>query len=388
MNNVIENDGKIAGADVSLHPIPEFLEEGDAVFLPEITEVVRNFPDVLQRIEILTHGPAIEDLEIEIAELLGRKSFERAERQVFVTGIDDWVEAFFFFQDPHKRAEVVVVIHEKRLKILVHEVGYVDQAGINGILGPVEFANEDLIGGSDKADRNNHAKPSLNLVILTNGKRSYNGLMLQKCLLFVLFLLGSTEIFGQDERYYRQILTGELPVTAEPRENFVRNYLVKGSEYLVDLDSDGIEEVIQPEKRDGIDYLNILNSSRANVFSAKLFSSGGDSHIYKIRMVYLTPRIRTLIIFLDEGATKGLRFESTARIYLLSYEDNKLSSMVLNPGPHIFHEKEAQRDQYYRRNFVVDVRDLNQDAKREIIVHFGHIQYIYEYLGSGEWRKY
>jgi hypothetical protein len=212
--------------------------------------------------------------------------------------------------------------------------------------------------------------------------------MLQQWILLGLFLLGSTEIFGQDERYYRSILTGELPVTSEPKESFVRNYLVKGSEYMVDLDNDGIEEVLQPEKRDGIDYLTILNSSRGQIFSAKLFSSGGNSAIYKLRLVYLTPRVKTLIIFLDEGTTKGLRFESTARIYLLSFEDNNLSTLTLNPGPHIYQEKEAQRDQYWRREYVVDARDLNGDQKREVIVHFGHIQNIYEYKGGGEWSKF
>lgn len=212
--------------------------------------------------------------------------------------------------------------------------------------------------------------------------------MLHQWILLGLILLGSAEIFAQDERYYRQILTGELPVTAEPKESFVRNYLVKGAEYLVDLDADGIEEVIQPEKRDGIDYLNILNSSRGKIFSAKLFASGGDSAIYKIRIVHLTEKVKTLIIFLDEGSTKGLKFESVARIYFLSYEDNKLETMTLNPGPHIYHEKESQRDQYWRREFVVDVKDLNEDLKREIIVHFGHIQHIYEYKGSGEWSRF
>jgi hypothetical protein len=212
--------------------------------------------------------------------------------------------------------------------------------------------------------------------------------MLQQWVVFCVILLGMSDSFAQDERYYRQILTGELQKTSEPKESFVRNYIVKGAEYMVDLDGDGIEEIIQPEKRDGTDYLNILNSSRSSIFSAKLFSSGGNSWIYKLRLVNLSAKVKTLIVFLDEGTTHGLRFESTARIYFLSYEDNKLSTLTLNPGPHIYQEKEAQRDQYWRREFVVDVDDLNQDSSREIIVHFGHIQHIYEYRGNGEWNRF
>ncbi len=203
-----------------------------------------------------------------------------------------------------------------------------------------------------------------------------------------MFLLGSAEIFAQDERYYRQILSGDLPVTADSRDNFVRNFLIKGPEYHLDLDGDGVEEIIQPEKRDGTDWISILNSSRSSLFAAKLFAAGGDSSIYKIRMVNLSTRVKALIIFLDEGVTHGLKFESTARIYLLSYEDNKLSTLTMNPGPHIYQEKEAQREQYWRREFVVDVTDLNNDNMREVVVHFNHIQYVLEYQGTGEWKKY
>lgn len=212
--------------------------------------------------------------------------------------------------------------------------------------------------------------------------------MLQHWLVFCLFLLGSVDILAQDERYYRQIITGELPVTVEPKESFVRSFLVKGPEYMVDLDGDGIEEILQPEKRDGIDYLTVLNSSRSPIFSAKLYAAGGDSTIYKLRLVHISPSVKALIIFLDEGVTKGRRFESTARIYLLSYEKNQLSTMTLNPGPHIYQEVEAQREQYWRRMYSVDVRDLNDDNRREVVVHFGHIQYVLEYLGDGKWTKF
>lgn len=212
--------------------------------------------------------------------------------------------------------------------------------------------------------------------------------MLHHWIVFGLILLGSAEIFAQDERYYRQLLSGDLPGTSESRDSFVRNFLIKGPEYHVDLDGDGIEEIIQPEKRDGTDWISILNLSRSSLFSAKLFAAGGESSIYKLRLVNLSTRVKALIIFLDEGITRGLKFESTARIYVLSFEDNKLSTMTLNPGPHIYQEKESQREQYWRRDFVVDVTDLNNDNVREIVVHFNHIQHILEYQGNGEWKKY
>lgn len=212
--------------------------------------------------------------------------------------------------------------------------------------------------------------------------------MPQHWALFALIFLVSAGVFAQDERYYRQIITGELPVTAEPRESFVRSLVVLGPEYMVDLNADGVEEVLRPEKRDGIDYLTILNSSRSPIFSAKFFAAGGESSIYKLRLVNLSATAKALIVFVDEGATRGLRFESTARIYFLSFDNNDLSTLALNPGPHIFQEREGQREQYWRRQMSVDVRDLDGDHKREIVVHFGHIQHVYEYAGSGTWTKF
>jgi hypothetical protein len=387
MNNIVKNNCHVTGPQISLHPVPHLFKEREPVFFPEVAKVVGNFPDIFQRVEVLVHSPAIVNLEVHIAVLLRRKAFKGTERKAVIMSIEDRIVGLLFFKNPDQGIEMIIIVHEKRLKILIHEICHIDQAGIYSVLGPVKLSHEQLVGGADKSDRNDHAKPSLNLVILTNAKLSYNKLMLQQWIVFCLIFLGSTEIFAQDERYYRQILTGELPETADLKDSFVRNYLVKGSEYMVDLDGDGIEEIIQPEKRDGIDWLTIMNSSRSVVYSAKFYASGGDSSIYKLRLVNLTPRVKTLIVFLDDGITRGLRFESTARIYFLTWEDNKLSSLTLNPGPHIYHEKEAQREQYWRRDFVVDVTDLNEDSKREIIVHFGHIQHIYEYKGSGEWTK-
>lgn len=205
--------------------------------------------------------------------------------------------------------------------------------------------------------------------------------------LLLLFLV-TFNVSAQDERYYRQILNGELPLQgqslAETREH---QFNVKGAAYNVDLNGDGFEEIIQPQKRDGVDWLEIQDSTKRKVFEAKLLAVGGDSAIYKIKLAQISKTTKVLVIYLDEGQTSGRRFESTARIFLLTLDNNDFATFRLTQGPHHFHEKEGQRDQYWRKSYSVDIRDVDQNGIRDVVVEFNHIQRIMQYLGRGEWTR-
>lgn len=212
--------------------------------------------------------------------------------------------------------------------------------------------------------------------------------MVQHWILFFLFACFVNSTWAQDERFYRQMLSGELPgLGALIQEEPQRRYDVLGPNYRVDLNGDGIEEILQPQKRDGVDWLEIRDSSERKIFEAKLLAMGAESVLYKIRLVSISPKVRALILFLDEGHTAGKKIESTARIFVLSFENNDLSTLKLSRGPHYFHEKEAQREQYFRRDYQVNVQDIDQDGVKEIIVQFNHIQRIMRYRKNGEWER-
>lgn len=211
--------------------------------------------------------------------------------------------------------------------------------------------------------------------------------MVQQLGLFLL--LFSVSAFGQDERFYRELLAGEaLTSLTEKAELVVTPISVSGKLYQFDLNGDGQAEKLQPVKRDGVDALIIHDSSGNEIFEARLWASGGESVIRKLRLVRLSEKTRCLLIFLDEGVTSGTQIESTGRIYLLSFENNDLKTLSLAQGPHIFHEKEAARDQYLRRSYSVDVTDLDGNGVREVIVHYNHIQRILKYEGAGNWVRY
>lgn len=204
-----------------------------------------------------------------------------------------------------------------------------------------------------------------------------------------LFMLGlfSGTVFSQDERYFRQIFTGELPQNENLTE-VPTQFSVLGPQYFIDLDGDKIEEIIQPSKLDGVDWLEIRSSSQRTLWKQKLPAMGGLSSIYKIKFVNISKKVKALIIFLDEGKTAGREFESTARIFVLSYENNDLSKISFVIGPHFFHEKESQREQYWRRTYSVNVYDINNDGVREITIQYNHINRILKYAGDGEWLRY
>lgn len=211
--------------------------------------------------------------------------------------------------------------------------------------------------------------------------------MVHHLLLFFIFAF-SAGVFAQDERYYRQILNGELPSFGqEVREVQEHQFNVKGASYSIDLNSDGIEEVIQPQKRDGVDWIEIKDSSNRKIFEAKLLAMGGESTIYKAKLAHLSLKTKVLILFLDEGKTNGKRFESSARIYLVSFENNDLTNIHITTGPHHFHEKEGQRDQYWERDYVVEIRDVDLNGVRDVVVQYNHIQRIMLYAGRGDWLR-
>ncbi len=171
------------------------------------------------------------------------------------------------------------------------------------------------------------------------------------------------------------------------KDTIVPPFNAYGMMYRLDLNSDGIEETIQPQKRDGVDWIEIRDSSQRKIFEAKLLAMGRDSSLYKLRLVALSEKIRCLILFLDEGIVKGEHFESSGKIYLVSFENNDLSTLSITDGAHFFHEKKKHREQYWRRNYTVNVYDIDGDNRKEITIEYNHIQRIFRYKQSGEWDK-
>ncbi len=207
------------------------------------------------------------------------------------------------------------------------------------------------------------------------------------CSFLLIFLFSWNILWAQDERYFRKMFSGDMVKKDVPQEAQKIHFKVTGNSYRIDLDDDKIEEIIEPQKRDGVDWIEIRNSSGNKLFEGKVFAAGTGSYLYKIKFVSLSPDVKALILFMDEGVISGKKFESTGRIFILTYEKNNLSKIHLTEGPHFFHEREGQREQYWRRTYTVNVWDIDKDGIREVSVEFNNIQRIMKYIGGGVWKK-
>ncbi len=165
------------------------------------------------------------------------------------------------------------------------------------------------------------------------------------------------------------------------------HYALQSPAYRIDLNGDGVEEFIHTIKRDGIDWIEITDFSGRKVFESQIFAMGAESVIFKIRFVTISPEVKALVLFLDEGKTHSVRFESSARIFVLSFEKNNLETMKMTQGPHFYHEREAQREQYWRRHYQVNFVDFDGDGVKEISVQYNRIQRMMKYIGLGEWIR-
>ena len=119
-------------------------------------------------------------------------------------------------------------------------------------------------------------------------------------IILVFFLISPVQ--AQDERYFRQILSGELPQNIQEAPSpLVSQFNVNGPSYRFDLNEDNNEEIIETQKRDGVDWIEIRTSSQNKIFQTQLPVMGAESYIYKMKIVHLSTKLKAIIVFVDEG---------------------------------------------------------------------------------------
>ena len=203
---------------------------------------------------------------------------------------------------------------------------------------------------------------------------------------FILILfVASNFALGQDEQFYRRIFTNEL--INKPSALIEYKLVVKSPVYQINLDRDKFPEGIRIEKRDGLDFIVVLSRFGEKVFESKLLGIGNKSRIFKIQLKTISKDTNALIIHFYEGKIDSTKFESTARLYFLTFPKNDYKKMVLFKGPHFFHEKEKVSEQYWNRRFSVNTIDYNNDGVKEISISYKKINRVYFYLSKGLWTK-
>lgn len=195
--------------------------------------------------------------------------------------------------------------------------------------------------------------------------------------------------FAQDERFYRQLFDGSL--ARQKKKDFVFKYEFTSPEYMIDLNRDGVVDSFQTVKKDGVDFIRIMDANGMTKFEASLEGKGKRSRIFKAHLLGVSGKADVLILHYYEGDTDEAVYEGSARIYVLTIEDKNLNKISMTKGPHFFHERESADEhysKYWNRRFVVNTVDYNSDGIKEISVSFNSIHRIMTYNGSGVWTIY
>lgn len=208
----------------------------------------------------------------------------------------------------------------------------------------------------------------------------------------LLFILVPWRAMGQDERYFRQIFSGELgrdrgQVSPDKKYSF----LIHSPSYAMDLNHDGSPEEIVFVKKDSEDWIEIFqkkSGEKQKIFSYQFEAKGFDSELFRIEFKKLSPKTYALIMYYYEGVSRYIEMQGTGRVYVGSIDGNDLSTLAVFKGPSFFEEKKNLKAHYHLRNYQVYLQDLNNDQIKEFIVKYRMTSQVFLYNGSGKWKTF
>jgi hypothetical protein len=193
---------------------------------------------------------------------------------------------------------------------------------------------------------------------------------------------------AQDERYFREIFTGEMIHKDKKEEAKKVYYQAFTPRYIFDLNNDGDKEKFFYETRDAGHNFYIENSHNELLYKASFESVGKGAHLYRVGIHHLNPQTTVLLLYFFEGSIDYLNFQGTSRLYFLTIEDNDLHKIYLNRGPIIWEEFQNTKGHYRQRPFDISLIDYNHDGTREIAVKNHLISRVYLYRGKGLWANF
>ncbi len=192
---------------------------------------------------------------------------------------------------------------------------------------------------------------------------------------------------AQDERYFRDIYSGEMLQAAKEEVVPKIYYQAYSPRYVYDLNSDGVKEKFFYETRDGGHFVYVENANNDLLFKGNLESVGKGAYLYRIGLYKLNPKTTVMLLYFYEGNIDYIEFKGTSRLYFLTIEENNLQKIFLKKGPHIWEEFQNTKGHYRQRPYEVSLIDYNHDGTREIAVKHHLISRVYLYKGLGEWSN-
>lgn len=211
-------------------------------------------------------------------------------------------------------------------------------------------------------------------------------------LLYLLFDLMSPCAKAQDERYFRQVFSGELlEISKKDKNNTTNrkyNFVYTSPYYLLDINSDGQSESLAFVKKDNFDFFEIYDGKNNLIYSYLLENTGVESELYRIELKALNKHTNVILLHYFEGYTKYLNYQSVARIHAITIDRNDLKTLKGFKAAAIFDETKLLRGHYHKRNYKAYLEDINEDGTKELIVKYNNISSIYLYGKDNKWSEY
>ena len=193
---------------------------------------------------------------------------------------------------------------------------------------------------------------------------------------------------AQDERYFRQLFSGEINKKQEVVDDRKYSYFVHTPYYALDLNRDGISEQVVFVKKDNEDWIEILNSDKKKIFGHRFENKGYDSELFRIELKTLSASTSILLLYYYEGVSKYINFQGTSRVYAITIDNNDLATMTAFKGPSFFDEQKTFKGHYHKRHYQVYLEDLNSDSIKELIVKHRETSNVFLYKGKGHWQTF
>lgn len=195
----------------------------------------------------------------------------------------------------------------------------------------------------------------------------------------------------QDERYFRQLFSGELSREKGVSDDKKYSFFIHTPYYEIDLNRDSKPEEVIFVKKDSEDWIEIFerkNGERVKIFSYQFETKGYDSELYRMEFKKLSASTSILILYYYEGLSKYTEMQSTSRVYAVTIDGNDLKKMTGFKGPSFFEEYKALKGHYHIRNYQVFLKDLNNDDVKELVVKFHLTSQVFIYDGNGKWKTF
>lgn len=193
---------------------------------------------------------------------------------------------------------------------------------------------------------------------------------------------------AQDERLFRDMITGELTKDRQQEAKSTYKYKVRTDRYRVDLDEDGRSESFFVSKKDGEDWIQFFNYADSEIFRYRFDTLGPLSRVFKVNIRKISKTKRACLIYFYEGANSYLEFKGTTRLYVLTFDIKKMNrTITMFKGPNVWLEWKGFKGNYHQRKSEVTLVDFDDDGTREIAVRYNLITRVYRLRSDNHWQE-